>query len=84
MDMRQRKSDDDEFYQDLLYNNENYLSSNDEKNDEIQTVNNLISRIDKGINFIEKVLAIFDQSDDNKLRLETINSKIRRDLRPYN
>ncbi|OMJ23357.1 hypothetical protein AYI70_g2304 [Smittium culicis] len=76
-------SDDDEFYEDLLYNNENYLSSNDEKNDEIQSDINFISRLGKGINIIEKGLAIFDQFDDNKLRLETNNSKIRRDLHPY-
>ncbi|OMJ19961.1 hypothetical protein AYI70_g4407 [Smittium culicis] len=72
-------SDDDEFYEYLLYNNENHLSSNDE----IQSDINLISRIDKVIYLIEKVLAILDQSNDNKLRVEAINSKIRRDLHPY-
>ncbi|OMJ19495.1 hypothetical protein AYI70_g4699 [Smittium culicis] len=55
------ENSDDEFCEDLLYNNENYLSSNDEKYDEIQSDNNFISRLGKGINLIKKGLAIFDQ-----------------------
>ncbi|OMJ24251.1 hypothetical protein AYI70_g1715 [Smittium culicis] len=35
-------SDEDEFCEDLLYKNENYLSSSDEKYDEIQTEYNFI------------------------------------------